>query len=231
MRPSFWIRSLRGILNEKPVRPWTVNVLLETETNGLARFHAHLSILQPGAATNEPCGHIDEELAIVLDGELGVLGPSEQGPNLRATRIPKDRCAFHESWDVHDYQNFSDKSVTYLVLRWKARMPLRDVSTGRGETVFGVDFEKGRPMLDLNTDHLRRLRVSDLFRLEDWNLQPSGGSDRIIHIAQGEISLSGIPVRGPALVAVPAGMPLSARCEGSSPPLGKMIDLWSSPDA
>jgi mannose-6-phosphate isomerase-like protein (cupin superfamily) len=88
---------------------FSTQLLMEHPTSHLAKLHAHLTHLQPGAGYPAHCDDYDVAI-LVLDGRIQTLG-QEVGPN---------GLIYCSAGEMHDMRNVGDEVARYLVFEFHA---------------------------------------------------------------------------------------------------------------
>src|SRR6187549_4217263 len=92
--------------------------VLDGKTFALENFEIHASTLEPGKAPHPPHTHADqEELMIVKEGQvkITIAGKSKiLGPGSIAFAMPGDE---------HGIENAGNTQATYLILKYKGKLP------------------------------------------------------------------------------------------------------------
>lgn len=102
---------------------------IDGPTTDLASLKIHASTLQPGKTNHTPHALADyEELIFVKEGQLKV------NINDSSKTLSPGSFVLIEAGDVQNFQNVSDKPVTYVVLSFKAKAP---VNMARGKQAGG----------------------------------------------------------------------------------------------
>jgi quercetin dioxygenase-like cupin family protein len=113
---------------------WAPVPLFSGITRNIGEFSCHISVLQPGTAPHPPHSHAQEELLIVLDGEVEIIVPENRTRGGRE-RIHLDRGDFvyYPSLFFHTLEATGDGPATYLMYRWHDNQIIR-----KGGMDFGI---------------------------------------------------------------------------------------------
>lgn len=103
--------------NNKSALGWTPHPILKGATKNLDSWATHASVLQHGCTPHPPHRHMEEELLIVLDGEVEVtlpdLAESAQQQTLTTGDFVYYPCNF-----AHTVTSKSQPAATYLMFKW-----------------------------------------------------------------------------------------------------------------
>ena len=115
---------------DEPTKPWQPFPAFRGPTRCLTDMSCHASVLVGGHVPHPPHHHIEEEILIVLHGEVELTipsGPSDPTPRLE--RLGPGSFVYYPAWQWHTIRNPGTAPVGYLMFKWKA--PLRAGSNGQ----------------------------------------------------------------------------------------------------
>ena len=113
----------------EPTKPWQPFPAFRGPTRCLTDMSCHASVLVGGHVPHPPHQHIEEEILIVLHGEVELTipsGPADPAP--RIERLGPGSFVYYPAWQWHTIRNPGTAPVGYLMFKWKA--PERE-SNGR----------------------------------------------------------------------------------------------------
>ena len=121
------------VLDESTI--WKPHHLFARRTAGMYRWSAHVSALAPGAIPHPPHTHEDEEILMLLAGEVDIIVPeaSVTGGDGRLHLRP-GQFAYYPSSFPHTLQTTSPDAANYLMFRWSNPKARKDSD----ELRFGV---------------------------------------------------------------------------------------------
>jgi quercetin dioxygenase-like cupin family protein len=79
----------------------------------------HVSVLDSGFSPHPPHAHAEEEILVVLDGEVEVaLARAKDDPRPRWKHLSRGQFSYYPAFQYHTIRNRSCESATYLMLKW-----------------------------------------------------------------------------------------------------------------
>jgi quercetin dioxygenase-like cupin family protein len=146
-------------LNPDHEKGWKPYSILAGETANLAMVSCHASVLIPNRSPHRtPQIHDEEEVVLLLAGELDLTLPSEGGRH----RLTPGEFAYYPSGFPHTLETVSDEPANYLILKWRADAVSRDqplpyqcFGTSRHPQV--EDGFRSQLLFEGPTEHLRKL--------------------------------------------------------------------------
>ena len=133
----------------EPTKPWQPFPAFRGPTRCLTDMSCHASVLVGGHVPHPPHQHLEEEILIVLHGEVELTipsGPSDPAP--RIERLRPGSFVYYPAWQWHTIRNPGTAPVGYLMFKWKA--PLRDGTGQLGTLVIrpedALSAEGGSPV-------------------------------------------------------------------------------------
>jgi len=114
-------RSIALPLAEDPVKRWRAYNQFRGPTRTLDRMSCHISVLSPGHHPHPPHIHPEEEVLIVLDGEVEIeLADDPSGAGSRRLRLRRGMLSYYPPTQHHTIHNASAGPTTYLMFKWQA---------------------------------------------------------------------------------------------------------------
>jgi mannose-6-phosphate isomerase-like protein (cupin superfamily) len=201
-------------LAEDPVKRWRIYRQFRGPTRTFESMSCHISVLSAGHVPHPPHIHPEEELLIVLDGEVEIaLATHPDDQDTRKLRLRPGQLSYYPSTQHHTIYNPGTAPVTYLMFKWRAgdagsRDPLPASVFSYGDKVLPPDapayfqqrvFEQATHSLGKLHAHLT-------------TLQPGAGYaphvdayDVAILVLSGEIETLGAQVKPLGIVYYAAG--------------------------
>jgi uncharacterized cupin superfamily protein len=132
-------RSVTLPLAEDPVKRWAVYSQFRGPTRTFERMSCHISVLSPGHHPHPPHIHPEEEVLIVLDGEVEIeIADDPQSTGSRRLRLRPGMLSYYPSTQHHTIHNVSATPTTYLMFKWHAGRA--DTATPLLASVFDYDI-------------------------------------------------------------------------------------------
>jgi mannose-6-phosphate isomerase-like protein (cupin superfamily) len=122
----------------EPAKPWHPLPAFRGPTRSLADMSCHASVLVGGHVPHPPHQHIEEEILIVLHGEVELTipnGPSDPSPRLE--RLRPGSFVYYPAWQWHTIRNPGTSRVGYLMFKWQS--PLRPGNGQLGTQVIRLE--------------------------------------------------------------------------------------------
>jgi quercetin dioxygenase-like cupin family protein len=106
-----------ALADEKPTPVGSVRSFFRAPTARLAELELHVTTLNPGETSHAPHTHANEELVIVKEGAVEVLG----------VRLGPGSVVFNASNERHGLRSVSCEPATYHVINWRPHEGARRV--------------------------------------------------------------------------------------------------------
>ncbi len=200
-----------------PERGWKPYPVFAGNTTAVDRLSCHISVLSPGHCPHPPHRHDEEEILVLLAGEVELalpdLPPGEEHGNMRLR--PGD-FVYYPAQFAHTLTSVGKEPANYLMFKWSRETRRTGSSLRfRKDNVFavagasaGVPGFRPRRVFHQATECLATLNC------HVSTLTPGAGYaphvdpyDVAIVLLQGEIETLGERVRGHGVVFHPAGEP------------------------
>jgi mannose-6-phosphate isomerase-like protein (cupin superfamily) len=111
---------------------WKPYLLFSGSTSFMDSFSCHVSVLSPGIIPHQPHEHVEEELLIMISGEVDLVIPDTVNGTETRTRIRSGGFVYYPAFKRHTIHNTGPEPATYLMFKWhKEGAPEAD---GRLET-------------------------------------------------------------------------------------------------
>jgi mannose-6-phosphate isomerase-like protein (cupin superfamily) len=212
-------------LAEDPVKRWRVYNQFRGPTSTMENMSCHISVLSPGHTPHLPHIHPEEELLVVLDGEVEIaLATHPQDQNTRKLRLRPGMFSYYPSTQHHTINNPTAAPVTYLMFKWNAG----DAKNPDPLQASVFEYRASPPadppgffrqrIFEQATDRLGKLHAHLTV------LQPGAGYDphvdpydAAILLLSGEVETAGQRVRPFGIIYYSAGEPHGIRNPGTRP--------------
>jgi mannose-6-phosphate isomerase-like protein (cupin superfamily) len=212
-------------LEEDRAAGWKPFPIFRGATRSLDFVSCHASVLSPGVSPHDLHAHIEEEILIVLAGEVDLVMLDEDGSASRHCAV-RGTCAYYPAFHPHTIENRSERLATYVMFKWSAS---EDASATAALTqrlcsmkdVPGAAVD--RPLawtllFEGPTRHLQKLHC------HVTTLQPGGGYDAhadaydvAILAFEGEVETGGRRIGPNSVAFFAAGQPHDMRNVGRRP--------------
>lgn len=205
--PESWIRSIKLPLEESE-QGWKTLEIFRGAVSSFDRFSSHVSVLSPNKIPHPPHQHSEQELKIVLSGQ--VVNIAADGPGGAVTESDALGCGsfvYHGTRNCHTMRCVSTGPSTYIVIRWTR----------------GIDAPAPAPFIfDLDAADLSRgVQVSEGFKVFPIDqaqrfgslrshltfLEPGAGylphrdqHDIVLVLLRGKVETLDHEVEGPAVI-------------------------------
>ncbi len=235
------VYPLRVPLPADEEKGWRPHPIFKGSTADLRSLSCHVSTLIHDHCPHPPHTHEDEELLLLLAGEVDVILPDEQGREQhQRRRLKPGQFVFYPAHFAHTLQTVSEHAANYLMFKW------RSGSTGTGSSLpFGqhtffdpaqdsivVDGFRPRLVLEGPTAYLRKLQchVSTLTPGVGYDAHIDA-YDVAIVVLEGEVETLGERVGPHNVIFYPAGEPHGMRNSGEAPAKYVVFEFHGSQEA
>jgi MoaA/NifB/PqqE/SkfB family radical SAM enzyme/quercetin dioxygenase-like cupin family protein len=199
------------------VKGWKPYSVFNGHTTGLRAWDCHVSVLTKGTCPHPPHKHADEEILMLLSGEVDLLLPDLQTPagNGR-TPLRPGQFVYYPSNYAHTLQTTSEVPANYLMFRWSAGSKLTRSPLAHGlYTAFNPEPRdeatsgfSSRLVFEAPTKYLRKLHchASTLAAGEGYDAHIDEYDVAII-VLEGEVETLGERVVPHGVILYPGGEP------------------------
>jgi XRE family transcriptional regulator, regulator of sulfur utilization len=101
-------------IESRPTATGSVRKFFEAPTATLEVLECHVTTLKPGESSHPPHRHPEEEVVIIREGTVEVLGNGEW------KRVGSGSVIFNASNDEHALRNVGDIPAIYHVFMWRS---------------------------------------------------------------------------------------------------------------
>ena len=175
------IHRIKLPLKQDLGRKWTMFPFFRGSTPNVIDIECHVSILEQGEVPHPPHRHQEEELLILISGEVDLLLPGNESMHgSERQRLKVGEFVYYPANFPHTLQTLSKEHATYLMFKWHSVSPIyKSNSLGYGiysslnkqpeamnDSAFQVQL-----LFEGPTDNLNRLHCHNSY------LAPGGGYD------------------------------------------------------
>jgi mannose-6-phosphate isomerase-like protein (cupin superfamily) len=202
---------------------WTPHPLFSGSTADVRSMSCHASVLTPGRCPHPPHRHDEEELLLLLAGEVELVLPDASGDQRR--RLRSGECVYYPARFTHTLETVGGEPANYLMFKWAGDgTSTRDPLLGFGRfDLSGATDGSGAE----GTFHVRDLFAGPTAFLRTLHghvstLAPGSGYDPHIDaydvaivMLEGECETLGERVGPHSVIFYPAGEPHGMRNSGA----------------
>ncbi len=238
-----WISTLEQAPEEIKATGWSIHPVFGGSTSSMQELRSHFSVLSAGTTPHLPHTHEDEELIVVLSGEVDIVTVSDTPSRTVATkRIASGSVVYHSSNQCHTIRSVGPGAATYLIFKWKS-----EARPDRGSVLQSSVFDARAtamapksqlargfscvPVLDSPTLYLTKLHC------HISTLQPGAGYaphrdpyDVAIVVLSGAVETLGQRVGRNGVIFYPAGELHGMQNSGTSPATYLVFEFHGDPD-
>jgi uncharacterized cupin superfamily protein len=99
---------------------WKPYPLFNMTTSVMKNLSCHVSVLNSNHSPHVPHAHDEEEILILLWGEVDLMLPDRQGlPANRQMHLRKGEFVYYPAYFAHTIQTTSETAANYLMFRWR----------------------------------------------------------------------------------------------------------------
>jgi mannose-6-phosphate isomerase-like protein (cupin superfamily) len=199
--PVFWVRSATSAAGMVSHGRWRSRMLKSHHLGPMGDLSVALVVLEQGVTTRELHGHSEEEVLLVIAGEVDMVRSSS------VDRMPVGGFSFHPPGHRHTVTGVSGEDAHILVLRWAIGDSPTDGSDPPATVVNSASLAPGSRILDKTPLALGGALDAVVADLAPGAEAFSGqcNSDRLAVLIAGEVSGCGIRVVAPSVICIPAG--------------------------
>ncbi|MDS3861608.1 cupin domain-containing protein [Thermosynechococcaceae cyanobacterium BACA0444] len=113
---SYWVRSVPPVPLSHLESSWGIKPLYQDYPGLMGTLSTYYSVLAPGHIPHEIHTHDDEEIIVLLAGELDILAPDHRVP------IGPGSFFHHPPHDPHTIEAVGSEVACFLVFKWKSEL-------------------------------------------------------------------------------------------------------------
>lgn len=207
-------------------KAWTSYKIFKGGTAGVRKWTCHASVLTPNQSPHPPHQHKEEELLMVLDGEVELELPQAPAP-LGNARLTRGQFVFYPPDFPHTLRTVSPTPASYLMFKWQdgATTSQSPLAFGRFDVALSsADGQSQGPhgsrqrLFSGATPNLSKLSGHVSTMPPGAGYEPHADAyDVAIVTLEGEIETLGETVGPNSVIFYPAGQPHGMRNAGSTP--------------
>jgi quercetin dioxygenase-like cupin family protein len=200
---------------------WKPYPIFNGSTANLRSLSCHTSVLTQGSCPHPPHTHKEEELLLLLAGEVDLILPDVQTPNGdHRKRLTVGEFVYYPAHFPHTLETVSAKSANYLMFKWytdapEIASPLAFGHFNISDYLGNSEVQEGfRPRLVFEgpTDCLRKLHCHVSTVLPGAGYEPHiDAYDVAITVLEGEVETLGERAAPHNVIFYPAGVPHGMR--------------------
>ncbi len=217
-------KSIAVPLAEDATKRWRAYPQFSGRTAALNIMSCHVSVLSAGHRPHPPHTHEEEELLVMLDGEVEVeLADDPNGTAIRRHHMAPGMFSYYPIGQHHTIHNVSARPASYLMFKWRGGVA--DSETPLCASIFKPDaavveqkavaqkllFEQPTHSLSKLQAHLTTLRPAAGYAPH------ADPYDVGIVLLSGEVETVGAGVRAPGIIYYAAGQAHGIRNVGAGP--------------
>ena len=115
-----WVKAFDLPLEENHRSGWNIYRVFKGSTSSMSKMRSHVSVLSANKTPHPPHRHPEEELIIMLSGEVDIIRaddpPSQQHT---AERIGPGSLVYHCAYQSHTIRSVGAGPATYLIFKWR----------------------------------------------------------------------------------------------------------------
>jgi ectoine hydroxylase-related dioxygenase (phytanoyl-CoA dioxygenase family)/quercetin dioxygenase-like cupin family protein len=195
-------------------------------TADLRHLSCHASVLTHGQSPHPPHRHKEEELLLLLAGEVDLLLPDEQAPTGdQRKRLRPGQFVYYPARFAHTLQAVSEDPANYMMLKWHTDASETDSPLHFGhfnifdhtEDSGGEDRLSSRLVFEGPTAYLRKLHCHTSTLTPGSGYEPHiDAYDVAIVVLEGQVETLGERVGPHGVIFYPAGEPHGMRNPGET---------------
>lgn len=214
------IKHIKLPLDEDPKIGWKPYPLFSGATRCMDSFSSHVSVLSPGVMPHLPHKHMEEELLILLSGEVDLVVPDGlSSKNDTRMRIRLGSFVYYPAFRAHTIHNAGTKPATYLMFKWHKESASEKETSLDSTLIHYSDYIKNidvghqngiiqRGVLDGQTEYLLKLHCHVTALQPGAGYRPHSDSyDVAIVLLSGMVETLGRKVEPHGVIFYAAGEP------------------------
>ncbi|MHA2219515.1 MAG: cupin domain-containing protein [Candidatus Hodarchaeales archaeon] len=220
------IYPLRIPLLPDAKRGWKPYSIFKGFTAGLGDLSCHVSVLVHGHCPHSPHRHKEEELLLLLSGEVDLILPGKEASNEnQRMNLKPGQFVYYPANLAHTLQTTSDAPANYLMLKWHGETKRRDSVLAFGQFDLFDQLKASKikggfsphMVFEGPTDYLRKLHCHTSTLTSGAGYDPHiDPYDVVIIILEGEVETLGEGVGPHSVIFYAAGEPHGIRNPGEA---------------
>lgn len=215
------VYPLRVPLPPDEEKGWKPYHIFKGPTKGMQELSCHVSVLIKDNCPHPPHAHKEEEILLLLSGEVDIIFQDGQtSPGNQCRRLRPGQFAYYPSGFAHTLQTTSEAPANYLMLKWHAKSKKNGsgLAFGLFDTFYATSNAKvdqgfsTRLLFEESTDYLRKLHCHTSALSPGASYAPHiDNYDVVIVILEGEVQTLGKRVGPHSVINYAAGEPHGMR--------------------
>jgi len=224
-------------LPEDEASGWKAYPVFKGSTNRIYELSCHVSVLSQGRCPHSPHAHEEEEVLLLLSGEIDLIFPVHDGSQeTRAIRLRPGECAYYPAGHAHSLRTASEQPAQYLMLKWTTNAP-----SNHSALDFGCyqlfDPEQGnqsgfcpRVLFEGPTDYLKKIQCHLSTLSPGAGYEPHADPyDVVIVVLEGEVETLGKIIGPYGVIFYRSGQPHGMRNTGTETARYVVFELHARP--
>lgn len=223
---DFWLRAL-------PTAPandgsgWRILAPFRGALGGFPILTAHVSLLGRGEIPHPPHQHAEQELLVVLSGEITILTTDKpEGAVTESRGLGRGSFVYHSAWRWHTLQNTGAGLASYFVFKWRTAVSSTPDSSPSSFIFESCTLDKHQPAASgaLKLYPIANLRPDGRVRAH-WSILESNRGyaphrdsyDVLMVLLSGSVETFHNNIAAPAVIFCAANVPHGLRNSGARP--------------
>jgi len=206
---------------------WMPHHIFRGRTQIIEKMTCHISTLIKGSCPHPPAHHWEEELLLVLSGEVDVILPQGLNPEEnQRRRLKTGEFVYYPAHFSHTLETVSDQPAHYLMFKWRSYTINEQASIGWGQYSMNSNekessLTKGfnpRTVFEGATTHLKKLHCHTTLLKPGAKYDPHIDEyDVAIVVLEGEVITLNRRAKPFDVIFYPAGKPHGMRNPANTP--------------
>ncbi|KKL16994.1 hypothetical protein LCGC14_2489990, partial [marine sediment metagenome] len=117
---GFWIRAIPSILEENEKTGWNVYKLFNKSSCLIKNLSCHVGVLSEGKMPHPLHQHAEEELIVILCGEIEItIAQARQPYGKKQDRLKRGSVIYLSAHHQHTIRSIGPGPAEFLIIRWK----------------------------------------------------------------------------------------------------------------
>ena len=156
-----WIRAFDEPLEEN-AHGWNIYRIFNGSTPAMKKLGSHVSVLSAGTTPHDPHAHVEEELIIMLSGEVEIVRLDDPtSAESSSVTIGPGAFVYHSAYQCHTIRAVGPGPATYLIFKWQNESRENDGSEPELESSILRFDEEGASGVTKRSNGWTRKRLLD----------------------------------------------------------------------
>jgi quercetin dioxygenase-like cupin family protein len=139
-----WVKTFDSLPEEQGPDGWRIFRIFKGRTICMKSLSSHISVLSEEAVPHPPHSHPEEELIVVLSGQVDIINVDDTPSGTESTeRIGPGAFVYHAAGQKHTIRSVGPGPATYLVFKWKGKQGT-DNGSALKSSVFRIKTGKAK---------------------------------------------------------------------------------------